>query len=688
MAEVKAKKNSRPKGDLASYYFHEGTNYRAWEYLGVHRAEEAEGYRYTFRVFAPNADDIRVVGDFADWENGLPMKRVTEGGVWEAVFSTKDKIEGDKYKFKVYSKKGAVYKADPYAFFGETLSRTASIIHTENAFSWRDGTWLKKRAALAAEKSFYPAPLNIYEMHLGSWHTRDNRPNTEGDAYLNYREIADLLVPYVKKMGYTHVELMPITEYPFDGSWGYQCCGYYAPTSRFGTPEDFKYFVNKLHANGVGVIMDWVPAHFPKDEHGLFEFDGSSLYEYSGEDRREHKEWGTMCFDVARNEIQCFLVSSAMFWFEEYHIDGLRVDAVASMLYLDYNRKPGEWNPNSNGGNESLEAIAFFQKLNTAVFREHPDVLMIAEESTAWPKVTAPVFEGGLGFNFKWNMGWANDMYDYVACDPYFRHSCHEKLTFSMCYAFSENYILPVSHDEVVHGKKSLLDKMFGSYEQKFAGDRLFMAYQILHPGKKMTFMGCEYGQFREWDYQNSLEWFMTGYEMHGKLWHYVEKLNNFYLSHSELWEVDTSWDGFEWIYPDRREDNVIAFIRRNKKGEELVAVLNFAACPYTAYEVEVKGEAYKEIFNSDKTEFGGSGVLNKTLRKAKNGRIKLNLAPLTAVILEPRPAVGKTAAKTRDAAPNERTANERAAKEPQAKGASAEHAAKSARPRKLSSKK
>lgn len=637
MAAVKTKKTPSREGELAPYLFHQGTNYHAQRYLGVHRSDEKDGsFRYTFRVWAPNAYGVSLVGDFVGWDNGCPMTRVTQGGVWEYTLESANKLEGDKYKFKVFSQKGAVYKADPYATYGETLKNTASIVHTESPFRWRDKAWLEKRKAVASTEHFYPVPMNIYEMHLASWRTRDNRTNKEGDAYLNYREIADLLVPYVKKLGYTHVEILPITEYPFDGSWGYQCCGYFAPTSRFGTPEDFKYFVNKLHTNGIGVIMDWVPAHFPKDAHGLYEFDGSSLYEYSGDDRREHQEWGTMCFDVARNEVQCFLVSSALYWLEEYHVDGLRVDAVASMLYLDYARKPGEWNPNVYGGNESLESIAFFQKLNKTVFGEHFDVLMIAEESTAFGRVTKPVHEGGLGFNFKWNMGWANDMYAYVQCDPFFRHSCHNKLNFSLTYAFTENYILPVSHDEVVHGKKSLLDKMYGSYEQKFAGDRLFMAYQILHPGKKMTFMGCEYGQFREWDYENALEWFMLDYEKHAKLLRYVEKLNHFYLAHSELWEIDDSWDGFEWIYPDRAHDNLLAFVRRNRAGEELVAVLNFSARSYTDYGVDVKGQAYREVFNTDLESFGGEGRQNQGILKAENGKIQLFLPPLSAVILQP----------------------------------------------------
>lgn len=633
--------------EIAPGLFHRGENYRAYEYLGVHRTSDG----YVFRVWAPSAQSVEIVGDFNNWEPRCAMRKITNGGIWEYVLYA-DGIDGMRYKYRVTGKNGVHLKADPYAVFNETLGKTASIIRTDSgAFAWSDQKWLEKRRTVASGTHFYSAPMNIYEIHLGSWQTKDGRSTkNDGGAYLNYRETADRLVPYVKRMGYTHVELLPVTEYPYDGSWGYQVTGYFSPTSRFGTPEDFRYFVNKLHSNGVGVILDWVPAHFPKDEHGLFEFDGGPLYEYKTPERMEHTEWGTRCFDVGQNEVASFLISSAMFWLEEFHIDGLRVDAVASMLYLDYARAPGEWTPNVNGGKENLEAIAFFQKLNTVISESHPDALMIAEESTAWPLVTGRVCDGGLGFSFKWNMGWASDMYDYVRTDPYFRQYCHDKLTFSLCYAFSENYILPVSHDEVVHGKKSLLDKMFGNYEQKFAGDRAFMAYQMTHPGKKMTFMGCEFGQFREWDFENQLEWFMTDFEMHGKLRHFAETLNNLYLERRELWDDDFSWGGFEWIFADRYEDNLLAFRRKDRRGNELIVIINFSATDRNNYRVPVSRGAYELILDTDKKEFGGGGRITKRIYrtpKDKNKKkeekafyadkeIRLDIPPLTALILKP----------------------------------------------------
>ncbi len=617
--------------NLALYLFHQGTNYHAYDYLGAHKTKNG----YVFRTWAPGADSLLLAGDFNDWK-GEPMTRISEMGVWEINLSEPD-LEGQKYKFIVRSPAGEHYKADPYATYGETLKATASIVHTKEKYGWTDSKWMARRRAIAAADDFYPVPMNIYEMHLGSWRTRDGKTTKDGENYLNYREIVGLLLPYVKKMGYTHVELMPIGEYPYDGSWGYQVCSYFAPTSRFGSPEDFKYFVNTLHENNIGVILDWVPAHFPKDEHGLYNFDGGPLYEYQGWDRMEHTEWGTRCFDVGRGEVECFLVSSALSWFNRYHIDGLRVDAVASMLYLDYARKPGEWVPNVYGDNRNLEAIAFFKKLNSAIFAEHPDVLMIAEESTSWSSITKPVSEGGLGFNFKWNMGWANDMYDYVQTDPYFRKYHHKDLNFSLSYAFSENYILPVSHDEVVHGKKSLIDKMWGTYHQKFAGMRIFGVWQMTHPGKKLTFMGCEYGQFREWDYENQLEWFMLDFEKHRQLHYFTETLNNLYLSRRELWERDFSWDGFDWIYADRDSDNLIAYRRTDAAGHELVCVINFSAVEYTGYGFPVKGRAYRVILSTEDEKFGGDGRKYPEIIHANDlDMITLDLSPLSAVILEP----------------------------------------------------
>lgn len=602
-------------GELAPYFFCQGTNFRSYEWLGCHFEKTDDGFEYTFRVWAPKAEKVFVAGDFNSWDESLPMEKDAESGVWTATLVSAKALEGNRYKYKVVSKTRTAMKADPYATYSETLAKTASIIHTVKA-KWSDSKWLSARGKAFEGKHFYSAPMNIYEMHLGSWKTRDGKSNVDGEHYLNYREIADELVPYALDMGYTHIELMPITEHPFDGSWGYQVGGYYAPTSRFGTPEDFIYFVNKLHKAGIGVILDWVPAHFPKDEHGLFEFDGYPLYEYQGKDRMEHKSWGTRCFDVGRPEVQSFLISNALFWMRNYHIDGLRIDAVASMLYLDYDRAPGEWIPNVDGGNHNYEAMAFFKKLNTAVFAEFPYALMIAEESTAWPMVTKPVSDGGLGFNFKWNMGWANDMFEYVGTDPFFRKYVHNKLTFPLMYAFSENYILPVSHDEVVHGKKSLLDKMFGGYNDKFACMRAFLMYMMTLPGKKLMFMGCEYAPFREWDYENQLEWFMLDYPRHSQMKDYVRSLNHFYLEHSPLWEIDDGWDGFEWIDPDRCEDNTLSYIRKSAGGEELIVLLNFAPCRREGYKLRVKSKgSYVTLVNSDEAKYGGGGSKLGTMK-------------------------------------------------------------------------
>ena len=635
---TKEERTGKSPAGQAPYYFHQGTNFCAYQYMGVHREEVPSGYRYVFRTYAPAARHIYVIGDFNGWQETHPMHRETEGGVFSCTVDSERDLEGTCYKFRICSASGVHDKADPYAFYAETPGKTASRIYTVVRHTFRDGNWLRHRRSLFGKAHFYSAPLNIYEMHLGSFRTRDGRENTAGDAYLNYREIADEPVPYLLQMGYTHVELMPVMEHPFDGSWGYQVCGYYAPTARFGTPDDFRYFVDELHRHGIGVILDWVPAHFPKDEHGLYEFDGTPLYEYQGKDRQESRGWGTRYFDVGRPEVQSFLVSNALFWLREYHADGLRVDAVASMLYLDYDREPGEWIPNVNGDNKNLEAIAFFRKLNTAVFAEFPDVLMIAEESTSWPMITKPVYDGGLGFNFKWNMGWANDLFAYMSMDPIYRMYHHDKLTFSMMYAFSENYILPISHDEVVHGKKSLLDKCYGDYEQKFAGARLLFAYMMAHPGKKMVFMGCEYGQFREWDYQNQLEWFMCDYPRHAELRRCVAALNRFYLSERCFFADDFSWGGFRWIYADRREDNVLAFARMDRSHHEVIAVFNFSPCLREHYEVApLHSGHYELVFNTDAPEYGGGGhpVLEEDGNVGPDGVLRLALPPLSALYLK-----------------------------------------------------
>ncbi len=643
-----------PESSLPAYLFHQGTNFYAYDFMGVHKTYDAEKelFYYTFRVWAPNASHAGVTGDFTNWNDTIPMQKITEG-VWEAVIESPESLDGKFYKYAITGRDGITYlKSDPYALASETLKKTASIITDISGFTWNDAAWMKRRLNTVCPKQrgfkpkvshFYSAPLNIYEVHLASWRTLDSKCNKDGEHYLNYREIADRLAPYVSDMGYTHVELMPIMEHPFDGSWGYQVCGYYAPTARYGTPEDFKYFVEKMHEYNIGVILDWVPAHFPKDRHGLFEFDGQPLYEYQGADRIENEGWGTRYFDVGRPEVQSFLISNALFWMRNYHADGLRVDAVASMLYLDYDRKPGEWIPNSEGTNHNLEAIAFFKKLNTAIFAEFPDMLMIAEESTAWPMITKPVSVGGLGFNFKWNMGFSNDMFEYVQTDPVHRKYIHNKLTFPLMYAFSENYILPVSHDEVVHGKKSLVDKMFGEYDDKFAGMRTFLMYMMTLPGKKLTFMGTEFAQFREWDYENELEWFMLNYPRHIEMQRFVKAMNHLYLETAALWDIDDSWDGFEWIEPDLADLNVIAYKRRDKKGHEVIVALNFAPVVREGFPLKVsKMGRYEEIMTTDRYEFGGRNRLNedsvRTITTAapngeKQNEIRITLPAMGGVI-------------------------------------------------------
>jgi 1,4-alpha-glucan branching enzyme len=646
------------KQDLASYLFHQGTNYRSWEYMGSHR----KGDNYVFRVWAPNADSVCLTGDFNGWDpSENPMTRITDGGIWETSVPAAEFEDGNvRYKYRIVRDGTACLKADPYAQSQETLMQTASIIYDAPEYEWKDKGWLefRKTQMTPGKNGIYSCPINIYEMHLGSWRTRDGKTTKDdSDNYLTYSEIADELITYVKRMGYTHVELMPVMEHPFDGSWGYQICGYFAPTARHGSPDDFKHFVDRLHQAGIGVILDWVPAHFPKDEHGLYEFDGSPLYEYQGQDRIEHSGWGTRVFDVGRNEVQCFLVSNALFWLDVYHIDGLRIDAVASMLYLDYDRMPGEWIPNVYGDNKNLEAISFFKKLNGTIAAHFPDVMIAAEESTAWKNLTRPVTKGGLGFTLKWNMGWANDMYDYVSVDPVFRKYKHDKLTFSLMYAFGENYILPVSHDEVVHGKKSLLDKMWGNYEQKFAGYRTFMMHMMAHPGKKMTFMGTEYGPFREWDYENQLEWFMLDYDTHRKLQEFNRDLNALYLESKPFWDDDFSWNGFRWLLADAKDDNVIAYKRYDRKGNSIAAVFNFSGAPRVGYKVPTiqKNEpesyespkkdlsrAWRVIFSSDDREYGGDDRYKDELYIEENGSISVNLAPLSAIYLKSEPYAGE----------------------------------------------
>lgn len=613
--------------DLAPYLFHQGTNFRSYRYLGVHKVRG----KWFFRVWAPNAAAVNVVGDFNAWGNSCPMTRITKEGVWEAALPGTDFSAGQLYKFKITTADGReLYKADPYAFCCEKPPATASVCYVSN-YKWRDAGWRRFRKAQA--KELYEKPLNIYELHIGSWRRH------EDGSFLNYRELASALAPYVRKMGYTHVELMPVAEHPYDGSWGYQVCGYYAPSARWGEPDDLRAFVDEMHNAGIGVIFDWVPAHFPKDAHGLYEFDGQPLYEYQGADRKEHAGWGTRRFDVGREEVECFLISNAVYLADQFHADGIRVDAVASMLYLDYDKKPGEWIPNIYGDNRCLEAIAFFKKLNSVMAKEYPDVMMIAEESTAWAHITG--FENdGLGFTYKWNMGWMNDTLNYAETDPYFRSGNHSRLTFPICYSFSEKYILPISHDEVVHGKKSFLDKMPGEYNAKFAQARLFMAYRICFPGKKLSFMGEEIGQFREWDYQGQIEWFLLDYDSHRMLSEYVAALNHFYLSHPELYELDCDMRGFEWIYPDMNDISVTAFRRKAKDGKELIVTFNFTPVTRDDFLLEVSETGtYREIFNSESTDFGGSGTINagnlETVPGGSKNILKVSLPPFGCAIFE-----------------------------------------------------
>lgn len=615
---------------VALYLFHDGDYLQSYEFFGAHIEDD----HVAFRLWAPNALSVSIVGDFNKWDPALsPMHLLPQsGGVWETELSTDLVSKGTLYKYCIEQIDGTLaYKADPYGFYSEVRPNTASIIWPLD-YQWHDTKWCSARESSVGS----PAPMNIYEMHLGSWRTH------EDGLFLSYRELADELVPYLKDMHYTHVEMMPLMEHPFDGSWGYQITGYFAPTSRYGTPQDLMYLIDQLHQNGISVIFDWVPGHFCKDAHGLYKLDGTNLYEAT-----EHPQWGTMEFDYNRPEVVNFLISNAYYWFKMYHIDGLRIDGVASILYLNYGYD-NEWRRNAEGGNTSLEAIAFLRKLNTEIFKYFPYAIMAAEESTAFPQVTWPVDKGGLGFNYKWDMGWMHDTLSYMETDPYVRSHFHDRLTFSMSYAFSENFILPLSHDEVVHGKKSILDKMFGDYNHKFDEMRLLYAYMYTHSGKKLTFMGNENAPFIEWRYYEELEWFMLENEKHRDFHQYIHDLNKLYVDEPALWQEDHSWDGFQWIEPDNAAQSVIIFRRMGKDPkDDLVVIINFCPESYPIYDIGVPRDGtWRLIFNSNAAQYGGSGetVVKKAEADEKEGfhnqphKITIALPGFSALIYKREP--------------------------------------------------
>ncbi len=625
---------------LTDYDLHlwmEGTHYRAYEKMGAHVAE-LDGVSGThFAVWAPNAEQVSVVGDFNQWdETASPLECLGDSGIWEGFIAGVG--QGTLYKYAIHSRYNGyrVQKADPYGFACEIRPQTASVVWDIGGYAWNDDPWMSERAA----RNALDAPISIYEVHLGSW----MRVPEEGHRWLTYRELAPKLAAYAKEMGFTHVELLPVSEHPFDGSWGYQTVGYFAPTSRFGTPQDFMYFVDVLHQNGIGVILDWVPAHFPRDEHGLGYFDGTHLYEHADPRLGVHRDWGTFIFNFGRREVATFLLSNALFWLERYHIDGLRVDAVASMIYLDYSRKEGEWIPNKYGGRENLEALDFLKRFNTLVYQEHPDAMTIAEESTAWPMVSRPVHLGGLGFGLKWNMGWMHDTLTYMSKDPLFRKYHHNTLTFSLLYAFHENFVLPFSHDEVVHGKGSMLGKMPGDNWQKFANLRLLYGYMFTHPGKKLLFMGSEWGQWSEWNHDTGLEWHLLDYVPHQGLKRWVRDCNTFLRGEPALHRKDFDPSGFQWVECHDSEQSTLAYRRHGRQPDDtLVCLFNFTPVPRHNYRIGVpKGGYWKEVLNSDAEIYGGSGMGNlggaETTPVASHGEfqsLNITLPPLAAVVFK-----------------------------------------------------
>ncbi|MCK9216681.1 MAG: 1,4-alpha-glucan branching protein GlgB [Firmicutes bacterium] len=616
------------------YQFKLGKNYNAYKTQGSHfcNIEGTEGILFT--LWAPNAQNASVVGDFNGWNpNSNMMEKHKCEEFWIAFIP--EIPYWNSYKYAVTDKDGkTVLKSDPFSFHAETRPKTSSKIVALDKYIWSKNEieWEKQKC------SPYDKPINIYEVHLGSWKRGEN------NRFLSYRELADLMPKYVSNMGYTHIEIMPVMEHPLDDSWGYQITGYYAPTSRYGTPEDFMYLVDKCHEQDLGVILDWVPGHFCKDEHGLYRFDGTNLYEYDDYKKAENNNWGTHYFDLGKAQVKSFLISNAMFWLDYYHVDGFRIDAVASMLYLDYEKDPGKWTPNKYGGRENIEAIEFFRQFNKAVYQRHPYALIVAEESTSWPLVTAPSYTGGLGFKYKWNMGWMNDMLEYMSLDAVDRKWHHKLITFSMMYAYSENFILPLSHDEVVHGKKSMIDKMWGDYWKKFASLRMFYAYMMAHPGKKLSFMGNEFAQFVEWNFNESLEWFMLDFEMHSLVHKYVRELNFFYKKEKALWEQDHKSEGFIWIDANNYSQSIISFIRKSKDASDLIIVVsNFTPVVYEDYSIGVPIKCdYIEVLNTDSDAYGGSNVINEGNISACEGQIhgnpyhiKIKIPPLATIYLK-----------------------------------------------------
>ncbi|PKM66181.1 MAG: 1,4-alpha-glucan branching enzyme [Firmicutes bacterium HGW-Firmicutes-2] len=621
--------------ELDMYLFGNGTHYEIYKKLGAHLMTIDGVSGVHFAVWAPNAKRVSVIGDFCGWDGRVyPLRNVENSGIYEIFIP--GLVENEKYKFEIKTQENYILeKSDPYANYAEFRPNTASVVTNLEGYEWQDHAYKERKASMDSLNQ----PINVYEVHLGSWKKSEGEP-----GYMNYRDIAEELIGYVKEMGYTHIELMPIAEHPFDGSWGYQVTGYFAPTSRFGTPKDFMYFVDRCHQNNIGVILDWVPAHFPKDAHGLVNFDGTALYEHEDPRKGEHPHWGTMIFNYGRNEVNNFLIANAFYWINEFHIDGLRVDAVASMLYLDYGKDYGEWIPNPHGGRENYDAIDFFKHLNSILYKDHPDLLMIAEESTSWPGVSRPTNYGGLGFGLKWNMGWMNDFLRYLSFDPIHRQFHHNDLTFSMVYAFTENFALVLSHDEVVHGKGSMINKMPGDYWQKFANLRAAYGFMYVHPGKKLMFMGCEFAQFDEWNENKSLDWHLLEFEKHQQMQQYVKDLNRLYLDETALWFDDFTSAGFEWINCMDHATSIISMVRKSDQIDEtLIAVVNFTPVPRTLHKIGVPYKGYyEEIFNSDDLKYGGSGIINTDMLTSFDERyderdqtLSIKVPPLGMTVLK-----------------------------------------------------